>query len=105
MKGWRSMGGPELFDAYLRNPSLLFVHGKVSLHPTLLPEGFGRYWALQRGDEAVVGPNTGLLFAVDAVPPNLTASDTRTRFPRRDLWLAERGGRAGGRPGRRANVG
>lgn len=105
--GWRAMGGPGLVDAHLRNPALIFVHGDAHLHSKLLPEGSGRYWALQRGDEAVLGSgsNTGLLFAVDAVPPNISVTDPRARFPRRDLWLAERGGRAGGRPGRRASVG
>ena len=96
---WRTLGGPGLVDAYLRSPALLFVHGDVGLHPTLLPEGMGRYWALQRGDGAAEIPNSGLLFAVDAAPPNIT--NGRSRFPRRDVWLPERGGRAGRRRARR----
>ena len=98
---WRTMGGPGLIDTHLRSPALLFVHGQVALHPTLLPEGSGRHWVLQRGDGATDVPNSGLLFAVDAAPPNIT--NGRTRFPRRDLWVAERGGWAGGRRGRRAS--
>jgi hypothetical protein len=98
---WRTLGGPGLVDAYLRFPALLFVHGDWGLHPTVLPEGMGRYWALQRGDSSAAIPNSGLLFAVDASPPNIT--DGRKRFPRRDLWLAERGGRAGGRRSRRSS--
>ena len=86
-------------DAPLRNPSLLYLHGDVNLHHLLLPEGIGRYWALQGAsaagsDEAAMSiPNMGLLFVADAVAPNASAAESH--FPRRDLWLAERGGRAG----------
>ena len=91
MHGWRAMGAPDLVNAPLRNPSLLFLRGDVHLRSTVLPEGNGRYWALQRGEEAASIPNAGLLFAVDATPPaaNLTRS--------RDL----RDGRAAGRLRRR----
>ena len=99
LQGWRSAlaGGP----AVLRNPSLLFVHGDLDLHPLLLPRHVERYWALQGGDRAdeAALPNTGLLFAVDVLPANVSAvRDTAVRYPRPDLWKAERG-RAGGARG------
>ena len=99
MATWRSMGGPGLVGAHLRNPTLVFLQGDLHLRTLLLPEGSGHYWPLKRGDEAAVQANAGLLYAVDAAP-NSTSS--RQRFPRPDLWKAERGGRAGGRPRRRS---
>ena len=101
LQTWRSMGGPGLVNAHLRNPALVFLQGDLHLKALLLPEGLGRSWPLQRGDEKAVLPNAGLLYAVDAAPLNSTSS--RQRFPRPDLWKAERGGRAGGRPGRRTS--
>ena len=100
---WHTLGGPS---EALSNPSLLFLHGDTALHNLVLPKGVRRYWPLEGsalgGDAAAALPNAGMLFVVDAVPlvrnATATAMTTQTlaRYPRPDLWRAERGGRAGG---------
>jgi hypothetical protein len=88
---WRSLGAP---DQPLRNPALLFLHGDAQLHSLLLPRGVGHYWPLDgaalAADEASALPNTGMLWLVDAVPMNASAGAS-SRYPRPDLWRAERG--------------
>ena len=84
---WRSLGGRL---EKLRSPSLLFVHGDVELHKLLLPAALPLQGA-HLDDEAPM-PNTGMLFAIDAVPANVTSA--HARYPRPDLWRSERG-RAG----------
>ena len=89
------------------NPSLLFLHGDVSLHTLLLPQGVRRYWPLQGSEHTDAAlPNAGMLYAVDARPSNASSAKISIRYPRPDLWAAERGrarvqherrGRRGGR--------
>ena len=91
LQEWRSLGGPS---GDLRNPSLLFVHGDLDAHRLVLPPSVNLYWPLQGAgltESATMAlPNTGLLFAVDAVPLNATGH-VHGRYPRPDLWRAERG--------------
>lgn len=96
---WRALGGPT---APLRNPALLFVHGDVDdARRLLLPAHVRLYWPLRDTPNvassttaaALPQPGRRALFAVDAVPMN--ATDVQPRYPRPDLWRAERG-RAGG---------
>ena len=105
LHNWQSLGGSP-GAAMMRNPSLLYLNGDIHLHKTLLPDGIQRYWALEgsgSADEYV--PNQAMLFAVDVIPggnATLSGHGGRVHFARPDLWSAERGGRAGGRPGRHA---
>ena len=100
LHNWRSLGGPS---EALRNPSLLFLHGDINVHALLLPPNVHRYWPLEGAALSVEAalPNSGMLFIVDALPSNVTSLGADSRFPRPDLWRAERG-RAGGWRGRRA---
>lgn len=107
---WRTLGAPT---EPLQNAALLFLHGDTQLHALILPRGVGRYWPLQSAalaaDEASALPNVGMLWAVDAVPLHNSSIGEHGRYPRPDLWRAERG-RAGGMarrrgPGRRAQHG
>jgi hypothetical protein len=101
MPNWQSLGGPGPADSPLKNPALLYLYGDTDVHTKLLPAGLGRYWPLQGGTQTdgAALPNTGILFAVDALPAKNTSSRLieQLRFSRHELWRGSHGGRSRGR--------
>ena len=88
LHNWRSLGAAG--NVTLSRPALLIVHGDTSLLTQLLVPGIGRYWPLRPSSAGI--PSTGLLFAVDALPPGAHAVSSRRAFRRHDLWMIERAG-------------